>query len=171
MRRTVTLLLACGFVVACGAHAPSQPSHSVATAGVVTAGRGGATVWRGGRGGPLAREPELGVACPHANSLACDRVGLGVWLKAPAAGVSATIAGTPLRLHAGGLGGRGPKYWEGYLTPAGLLSGALKVTPDRGRYFWRGTRPKLARLVLTIHRALHRPVEVAQTVELRPGWG
>src|SRR2546429_277960 len=29
----------------------------------------------------LARSPYLGVACPTANSIACDRVGLAVWLR------------------------------------------------------------------------------------------
>jgi hypothetical protein len=45
----------------------------------------------------FAQDPYMGVACPTPNSIACDRVGLSVWLARPAI-VTATIAGEPLRL-------------------------------------------------------------------------
>jgi hypothetical protein len=119
----------------------------------------------------LRRGPYLGVSCPQANSIACDRVGLQVWLKRSAARVTATINGQPLMLHAGGLGGRGPTYWEGYLQPAGMLGGPLKVTPDRGRYFWQGRHPKDARVVIAIHRRNGSTDEASLSVALRAGWG
>jgi hypothetical protein len=162
MRRTVTCLVTCALLCACAAQTPSRAVPPAGrTAGPATARHVG----------PLARVPDLGLACPRPNSLACDRVGLGVWLDRPAVGVTATIAGRPLSLHAGGFGGRGPKYWEGYLQPAGLLAGPLKVTPDGGRDFWAGGHPKYARLVITVYRTRQRPVRTAQVVELRPGWG
>lgn len=119
----------------------------------------------------LRRAPFLGVACSKANSIACDRVGLAVWLKRSAAQVTATINGRPLRLHAGGLGGRGPTYWEGYLQPAGMLRGPLKVTPDRGRYFWQGRHPKDARVVIAIYRPDSSTDRASLSVPLRAGWG
>ncbi len=119
----------------------------------------------------LRREPDLGVACAKANSIACDRVGLAIWLKRAAARVTATINGQALRLHAGGLGGRGPTYWEGYRQHAGLLAGPLKVTPDRGRYFWQGSHPKDARVAITIERPYGSTDEASLSVPLRAGWG
>ena len=119
----------------------------------------------------LARFPELGVACPQPNSLACDRIGVGVWLERPAVGVRVAIAGRAVSLHAGGFGGRAPKYWEGYPQPAGLLAGPLKVTPDRGRYFWAGSHAKYARLVITVYRTRQPAVTTTRIVQLGPGWG
>jgi len=119
----------------------------------------------------LRRSPQLGVACLKASSIACDRVGVAVWLKRPAKRVTATINGRALVLHAGGLGGRGPTYWEGYLKPAGLLRGPLKVTPDRGRYFWQGRHPKDVRVRIAIHRADGSTDRAAVTVALGSGWG
>jgi len=121
--------------------------------------------------GYLGRDPQLGVACPKGGSIACDRVGVGVWLKRPAERVTATINGRALSLHAGGLGGRGPTYWEGYLKPAGLLHGSLKVTPDRGRYYWQGQHPKDARVLIAIGRADGSTDRAAVTVALGSGWG
>lgn len=46
----------------------------------------------------LSRAPYMGVACATPNGIACDRVGLAIWLRRPATSVSATIAGRPLKL-------------------------------------------------------------------------
>lgn len=54
----------------------------------------------------LARAPYMGVACPTPNSIACDRIGLAIWLKEPARTVTATIAGHHLRLQPGGSAAR-----------------------------------------------------------------
>jgi hypothetical protein len=117
----------------------------------------------------FTREPEVGVACPGMpNSIACDRVGVAVWLARPAVGMTATVEGQPLRLRrphtAGG-------WWEGYLQPAGLLDGALRVHPDRGRSYWQGSHPRDAHLTLRIMRASGAIDPASATVALRPGWG
>jgi len=117
----------------------------------------------------LARAPYLGVACPRAKSIACDRVGLAVWLRRAAVQVTATVNGEPLRLREGGFGGRGPLHWEGYRQPAGMLDGTLKVTP--GQYFWQASHPKDAHVVISIHRADGTIDETALTVPLSAGWG
>jgi hypothetical protein len=116
----------------------------------------------------LSRPPDVGVACPRANSIACDRVGLAVWLRRPAQRVTATIDGRPLRLRAGRPDGAG---YEGYLQPAGLLDGPLEVTPDRGRFYWQGSHPRDARLQIVIRRASGATDRVSLSVPLRPGWG
>ncbi len=119
----------------------------------------------------LRRDPYVGVSCPQPNSIACDRVGLAVWMRAPAAGVTAEIDGRPLRLHAGGLGGQGPTYWEGYLQPAGPLAGPLKIGPDDGGTWWAGQAPKNARVLLRISRPGGAIDTTRLSVNVSPGWG
>jgi hypothetical protein len=119
----------------------------------------------------LSREPGIAVACHQPNSIACDRVAIGVWLRRAACGVSASIAGRIVRLHPGGLGGSGPLYWEGYLQPAGLLSGPLRVVPDAGRYFWEGSHPKEVTVLITVRRRHSPPATVTQRLTLGAGWG
>ena len=119
----------------------------------------------------LRRAPYTGVACPRANSIACDRVGLAVWLAQPAAGVSARLDGRPVVLSAAHLGGRPHTDWIGYLRPAGLLDGALRITPDRGRTHWEGAHPKRVRLVVDVLRRDGSAVRTQTTVPLSPGWG
>jgi hypothetical protein len=126
-----------------------------------------------GPGGRLlfAQRPYMGVACPKPNSIACDRIGLAVWLRRPAAQVTATINGQRLDLDGGRRTGRPPVYWEGYLQPAGLLSGPLKVRPDRGLYHWTGEHPRSARLAITVRRAGGAVGRVSLVMPLRAGWG
>ena len=119
----------------------------------------------------LRRAPYTGVACPRANSIACDRVGLAVWLGEPAAVVSARLDGSPVVLGAAHLGGRPATDWIGYLRPAGLLDGALRITPDRGRTHWEGAHPKRVRLVIDVLRRDGSAVRTQTTVPLSPGWG
>lgn len=115
----------------------------------------------------LSRAPSVGVACRQPNSIACDRVGLAVWLRRPAVRVIARIDGRALRLHRL----RGSTGWIGYRQPAGLLDGPLRVTPDRGRDSWQGTHPKNAHLVIEPTRADGKTEMTRLTVPLRAGWG
>ena len=127
----------------------------------------------------LAQPPGIGVACPAApNSIACDRIGIAVWLPARRVPtrLAATIAGrsTVLRDQTTGCArgrARCDQFFAGYLRHAGLLDGALRVTPDRGRYRWFGRHPVSGTLTL---RATYPGGHVAATtrrVELSPGWG
>lgn len=113
----------------------------------------------------LRRRPYMGVACPTPNSIACDRIGLAVWLDEPARRVTANIAGHHLPLRAGGFGGQGPRYWEGYVQPAGLLDGPLKITADRGRH------PLYAAVALSVEGYEGSVDNVLLAVALAPGWG
>ena len=110
----------------------------------------------------LSRPPLIGIACHQANVTACGRVGIAVWLKRPARGAVAEIAGQRVRLHAGGLGGVGPTYWEGY---AHLSQSTLQLPVA-----WAGEPVRFLRLRLTITY----PARVASglvRLQLRPGWG
>ena len=158
-RIPAVLAALCAGLAACGSPAGDGAKQAGATA---TTGTRGERL--------LSRAPYLGVACPEANSLACDRVGLAVWLRRPGARVTATINGRPLRLHAGRRDGRAAWY-RGYLQPAGLLDGPLKVTPDRGRHFWQGSHPKDAFVRIEIRRASGEVDGVSLSVPLRAGWG
>jgi hypothetical protein len=127
----------------------------------------------------LAQPPGMGVACPAApNSIACDRIGIAAWLpgrRLPSRLV-ATVDGrsTILRNQTGACArgqARCARFFTGYLQHAGLLDGALRVTPDRGRYHWYGRRAVAGTLEL---RATYPDGHVAATtrrVELSPGWG
>lgn len=76
----------------------------------------------------FSEAPYMGVRCPGPNSIACDRIGLAVWLKHPAYSVVASIAGARVSLDWFGdqrLLGRlkGPRRtFDGYLQPAGIVS-------------------------------------------------
>jgi hypothetical protein len=109
----------------------------------------------------LARPPYVGLACRTPNSPVCGRVGMAVWLRRPALAVTAVLAGFRVTLHAGGLGGRGPKYWEGYVH---LPKRAL---PPKS---YSGDPPVFLRLQL----ALRYPSGTARgrvRAFLHPGWG
>jgi len=132
----------------------------------------------------------MGVKCPVANSIACDRVGLAVWLKRPAMSVTATIAGAPLTLdHRGDLvykGDRPRSAFAGFLQPAGIVA-RLHVKPALGdvvykshgrwrvavrRQMWfGGTESPLVPVRLTIHRPGGRTVITRVKVALGTGWG
>src|SRR4051794_20473793 len=105
--------------------------------------------------------PYIGVSCRTANSIRCDRVGLAVWLKENPAHLSASIEGRPVKLRLM----RGTESrWEGFLQPAGLLEGPLKVRAHGGR--WNGAPPVYARVRLG-SGAGERTVRV----RVSPGWG
>jgi hypothetical protein len=139
----------------------------------------------------LSQTPYLGVKCPVANSIACDRVGLAVWLKQPAVTVTATIAGAQVAL--GWFGderllspGFGHRQFAGYLRPAGIVSrlhirpvkGSIVVT-ERGRthvttsrQMWFGRTNARAPLIrVTIHYADGRTLITQLRVGLSAGWG
>jgi hypothetical protein len=137
----------------------------------------------------LARTPYLGVSCPRANDIGCDRVGLAVWLRRPAARLTATVAGRRIAMRLPCGAGRQLEpcarycrdrairqdqpcgtYFEGFLRPAGLTRGPLQVRPDRASR-WTGARAPSGRVRLL---AGYRDGGQAQTelrVPLRPGWG
>jgi hypothetical protein len=111
----------------------------------------------------LFQQPMIGVACHGANVTTCGRIGIAVWLNRPAKSVDAELAGTHLRLHAGGFGGSGPTYSEGYVH---IAARSLRLPKH-----WYGTKPvRLLTLRLTI-RYPRRIASGALRLRLRPGWG
>ena len=120
----------------------------------------------------LERAPYMGVACPTPNSIACDRVGLAVWLEKRATRLTVSIAGREVRMRSPGqfVAGKG-RGWEGYLHPAGLIDGPLKVEPDAGPNRWIGRRSVSAPVSVTAHYSDGSSETSTVRVYLHPGWG
>jgi hypothetical protein len=121
---------------------------------------------------PLARAPYMGVSCDgRANWIGCDRVGLYVYLDRHVARVRASIEGRAVRMRParGGLDAR--NNWEGFLRPAGLIAGPLKVEPDRGRYYWFGKTPVSGRVRVTVYDADGDSATETLRVQLGAGYG
>jgi hypothetical protein len=137
----------------------------------------------------LAKSPYLGVRCPIANSIACDRVGLAVWLKRPAVSVRATIAGAPLDLDWFGeerrIHGVARRDFDGYLQPAGIVSrlhvhpvdgtevltvnGHTRLVNSHQMWFGAGNAQPLVRLAIRYPDG--RTVTTHLNVGLGAGWG
>jgi hypothetical protein len=152
--RKLTPLLAVStmLVSGCGAApAPNRPATALVAAREV-----------------FSQAPSVGVACPTANSIACDRVGVAVWLKRAAVRVNASIDGRRVALRPPRARGG---WWEGYLRPAGLIDGPLRVIPDRARYVWTGRHPRDAHVAVTIIRDSGAHERATVIVPLRAGWG
>ena len=123
----------------------------------------------------LRRHPYMGVSCRVGNSFACDRVGLAVWLREPALGVEARIGGRDFDLDDPAWSepptdGR-RRMFAGFLQPAGLIDGALQVTPDAGPNRWIGRKPVSARVSLWIASDDGAVDTTTIRVRLSPGWG
>lgn len=123
----------------------------------------------------LSRDPYMGVSCRISNSFACDRVGLAVWLRDPAARVEAAIAGRELELDdpewSGPVEGGERRMFAGFLQPAGLIDGPIQVTPDDGPDRWVGHEPVSATVDLWIIRDDATTTTTTVEVGLSPGWG
>jgi hypothetical protein len=160
-------LIAAGLIDSSG---PPQRSHRQALAATAapSATTDSATAM-------LAQEPRLGVACGVPNSIKCDRVGLAVWLRRPALSVTATVAGEPVELDdptwSGPARNGRRMMFAGFLQPAGMLNGPLKVHPDRGRFWWAGGHPAPARLRIVANYGNGHRTSATTTVLLAGGWG
>jgi hypothetical protein len=150
----------------------------LALAGII-ASRGSEPRERAGVASPrpaalvLPKPPGIGVACPAApNSIACDRVGIAVWLAHVPRRVNVVIAGHSVRLRAAQPRSQDcPCFFTGYLKPAGLIDGALRITPDAGRYRWYGRHPVTTTMRITATEANGPAATTTRRVELAPGWG
>jgi dipeptidyl aminopeptidase/acylaminoacyl peptidase len=122
---------------------------------------------------PAAPDAYLGVACPAPNSIACDRVGLAVWLDEPAERVVATIGDRTFALD--------DERWPddprgeahiGYLQPAGLTTdGPLHVEPDEPPDRLVRGDAATPRVTLRITRKDGGVDTTVIRAGLHPGWG
>jgi len=123
----------------------------------------------------LARAPYLGVACPVPDSLACDRVGLAVWVTRPARAVNAAVGGRRFALddpHWSGPARHGlRRMFAGFLQPAGLTRGALRVVPHGPYGRWAGGQRVSALVELAIRYGNGTQATVRLRIRLHAGWG
>jgi hypothetical protein len=121
----------------------------------------------------FSQSPYMGVACHIPNSIACDRIGLTVWLRRPALSVTAMISGRSFALENpmwSGPARRGLRtQFAGFLQPAGI-TGRLGVTTERGAY-WDGSGIPAPLVMLEITRPGQAPVQAWTNVPLMAGWG
>jgi hypothetical protein len=167
----VAALGAIGAVLGLGSGGAGRAAHRVASAPLATTRPG---MLR------LLHAPYLGVACPTPNSIGCDRVGLVVQLRRRAASLAVTIAGRQIAMVRPSSGSCAPNasanapcgaYFQGYLQPAGLSDGPLRVRPDGGRLHWIGAHPVFARVRIVARYAGGRTAATTRRVRLSPGYG
>ncbi|MGZ6639941.1 MAG: hypothetical protein ACXVII_44930 [Solirubrobacteraceae bacterium] len=122
--------------------------------------------------------PSMGVACGVPSSIACDRLGLAVWLPRRAT-VTATIAGgPPIRLDAPHwtyfvrYHGRAVYVYAGFLQPAGLTT-RFHIIPKPNMQTWDGSSSNAPSplVYFRIDYGLGDIVFTQAHVLLRPGWG
>ncbi len=144
--------------------------HRIPLAALLAVGAVGPAAGSAATKSILTRDPYLGVSCPLANSTACDRVGLAVWLRRPARSVEATVGARHFRLDDSDWSGPAHKglrrMFAGFLHPAGLRRGPLHV-PIK----WAGSPPVATsvRVVVTYADGTRRAVRTS--VGLSAGWG
>lgn len=147
-----------------------RTSRAAAAAFLAVSLVGGASSGQVSAAAVLGQAPYLGVSCPAANSTACDRVGLAVWLRTPARSVNVTIDGRRFSLNDPTWSGPARnglrRMFAGFLQPAGLRRGPLRV-PLR----WAGSPPVAvsARIVVTSPDGTQK--KVVTRIGLSAGWG
>ena len=117
---------------------------------------------------PSSALPFLGIACRVANSIRCDRIGVGVTLTHPATLVVVRIAGRLVTLSPPSSGSR---LWLGYLYGQGPDHGALRVRSPTGGDYWLGSPEIHAIASVTVYCADGNTATAASTVLLHPGFG
>ena len=127
-------------------------------------------------GAVFVKDPYMGVACHIPNSIACDRVGLSVWLRRPAI-VTARIAGAPLTLndptwsYVAHSRRRTLYVYAGFLQRAGLTT-RLGVLPDGlSMNTWYGSNAPSPLVRFRVDYGHGNIVATQERVYLSTGWG
>ena len=122
----------------------------------------------------FAQAPYMGIACRLPHWIACDRIGVAVWLRRPAT-VTAMIAGQRFTLDDPAwsyVARHGDLYmYAGFLKSTGLSS-RLGVAPSsKGNNSWLGANPPSPLVRFRIDYRTGRIVSTEQHVYLSAGWG
>lgn len=118
---------------------------------------------------PQSALPFLGVRCPQPNSIACDRVGVGVHMSRAATLVVVQVAGRLVTLSPPNT--PHDNLWLGDLFAAGLRHGALTIHIPRRTDFWSGAPEVYPHVRVTAFLANGTATSLAGTVQLHPGFG
>jgi hypothetical protein len=114
----------------------------------------------------LTRVPYMGVACTTPNSTTCERIGLAVWLRHPAAVVSATVVGQRFALHDEHWRARAGEVFAGYLHMRGL---GRRLGIPYGH--WKGNPTPYAVVRVRVRYRHGARVTTRVRVPLMAGWG
>ena len=117
----------------------------------------------------------MGVACPDANSIACDRIGIAVWLDSEPQRLVASVGGRSVALRdahiACGAGRVLPAPVPRRAAAGRAARRAVEVTPDEGRHRWFGRHPVAGDLTITATYGDGSRAVATRRVPLAPGWG
>ena len=122
----------------------------------------------------FAQAPYMGIACRLPHWIACDRIGLAVWLRRRAT-VTAIIAGHRFTLDDPAwsyVARPGHLYmYAGFLRSAGLSSRLGVVPTPRWNNSWLGANPPSPLVRFQISYRTGHVVSTEQHVYLSAGWG
>jgi hypothetical protein len=121
----------------------------------------------------LARDGAVvALSCPKPNSIACDRLAIGVLTRRPELSVTATIGARSVVLD--DRRWSGPRRhglrrgFVGFLQPAGVRG---RVWAALGGDYYTGEHAVAVRLRLTIARPDGSRIATSLRLDLSPGWG
>ena len=122
----------------------------------------------------FAQAPYMGIACRLPHWIACDRIGLAVWLSRPAT-VTAIIAGQRFALDNptwSNVARPGHLYmYAGFLKSAGLSHRLGVVPSSKWNNSWLGANPPSPLVRFQIDYRTGQLVSTEQHVYLSAGWG
>jgi hypothetical protein len=119
---------------------------------------------------PDSALPFLGVACGQPNSIACERVGVGVTTQPPASLVVVSLAGRLVALSPPA-SRQAAAGWLGYLQGVSLRSGPLRIPVARSDTRWFGSPEVHPRVRVTAFFADGQVATISGSVPLHPGFG
>ena len=123
----------------------------------------------------LPKDPGMGVACPEANSIGAvtgSAASPSGWTPSRSDWSRASAGGRwCCATRTSGAARTRPRFHQAMLQPAGLLDGALKVTPDEGRYHSGSAGTPSWDAHHHRHLPRRQPAVATRRVPLAPGWG
>jgi hypothetical protein len=119
---------------------------------------------------PSASLPFLGVACGKPNSIACERVGIGVSTEIPASLVVVQMAGQVVALSPPAPP-QAATTWLGYRQGVSLRNGPLRIPVSTRTDLWYGTPEVYPQVRVTAFFANGQEATATGRVLLHPGFG
>ncbi|MEO6857806.1 MAG: hypothetical protein ABI323_04375 [Solirubrobacteraceae bacterium] len=119
---------------------------------------------------PSASLPFLGVACGRPNSIACERVGIGVSTEVPARLVVVQMGGRVVALSPPAAP-QAATTWLGYLQSVSLRHGPLRIPVSARTDLWYGTPEVYPQVRVTAFFPNGQEATATGRVLLHPGFG
>jgi hypothetical protein len=120
---------------------------------------------------PNIRQIYVGVACPVANSIRCDQLGVAVWIRGPARRVMARLSGRRVTLRRLGRWSRHVVVWDGRVRHAGIARGPDRIVPRGGGFYWVGNPPHHVIVCVAVLRGRGAVERTRRRVAVQAGYG